>query len=50
MGSHAAVPGDGESPQDTDQERAELGDLLAGRLSDVEVDAVEAVRAERERE
>ncbi len=43
---------DDRSPDESDEKRpeSELGDLLAGRLADVNVDSVAAVREERERE
>jgi hypothetical protein len=49
MGSYAAVPDD-ESTGEAGGEQPRLGDLLAGRLTDVEVDSVDAVREARERE
>jgi hypothetical protein len=49
MGSYAAVPDD-DSTEETGGEQSRLGDLLAGRLTDVEVDSVEVVREARERE
>lgn len=49
MGSYATPPNwTDESPED--EPRARLGDLLSGRLADVEIDSVEAVRDERKRE
>ena len=50
MGSHAVVPNDEDPTEEADTTRGTLGDLLAGRLSDVRVDSVEAVREIRERE
>lgn len=50
MGSYAAVPGDDGPTDETGGERPKLGDLLSGRLSDVEVDSVTAVREARERD
>jgi hypothetical protein len=50
MGSYASPP-DWSEPSDEDDETGpRLGDLLSGRLSNVSVDSVAAVRAERERE
>ncbi|WP_154019952.1 hypothetical protein [Halococcus sediminicola] len=49
MGSYAMPPtaDDGSSDEDGD-ESSRLGDRLAGRFSDVDIDSVEAVRDERE--
>lgn len=50
MGSTANVPSS-EPPTGSDDEReANLGDLLSGRLADIDVDSVETVREARERE
>lgn len=35
--------------EDIEDEQTKLGELLAGRLSDIDVDSVEAVRELRER-
>lgn len=48
MGSTARIPS--SEPSEEDEKEVRLGDLLAGRLSDVDVDSVEAVRELRERE
>lgn len=45
MGSYATPP---DRPDPPDEAKTKLGDLLSGRLADVEVDSVEAVREERE--
>jgi hypothetical protein len=49
MGSYATLPNWVDESSD-DEPRRRLGDLLSGRLADVEVDSVEAVRNERRRE
>jgi hypothetical protein len=49
MGSYATPPNWTDEPSDDDREQR-LGDLLSGRLADVNVDSVEAVRDERRRE
>jgi len=50
MGSPATIPTDaerdGEPPED---DGPNLGDLLSGRLGDIDIDSVEAVRDVRER-
>ncbi|MFC7133831.1 MULTISPECIES: hypothetical protein [Salinibaculum] len=51
MGSYATPP-DWSDPtdEDDDEESAvKLGELLSGRLADVDIDSVEAVRETRER-
>jgi hypothetical protein len=50
MGSNAKVPSSGPPSEDADDGETNLGDLLSGRLSGVDVDSVEAVREVRERE
>lgn len=50
MGSYATPPASNSDSDDTDDDSLRLGDLLSGRLSDVDIDSVEAVRDERERE
>ncbi|GAA0469072.1 hypothetical protein MUK72_07015 [Halococcus dombrowskii] len=50
MGSYAMPPTADDSPSDDDEESSRLGDLLSGRFSDADIDSVEAVRDERERE
>jgi hypothetical protein len=50
MGSYATPPNWTDESSDDDQPRPRLGDLLSGRLADVDVDSVEAVRDERKRE
>lgn len=49
MGSYATPPGWTDSGDESDEPSAKLGDTLSGRLADVEVDSVEAVRDVRER-
>lgn len=49
MGSHAAPPDWDESETEDDETTARLGELLSGRLSDIEIDSVAAVREHRER-
>jgi hypothetical protein len=49
MGSYATPPGCTRPSDQPDESRAKLGDLLSGRLADVDVDSVEAVREDRER-
>jgi len=46
--SYPSNPSDDRTPEERDEERPELGDLLAGRLADINVDSVAAVREERE--
>lgn len=48
MGSFATPP-DWFEPSDADEPTEKLGDLLSGKLSEVTIDSVEAVREERER-
>lgn len=51
MGSYARVPSWGEKPTDeSEKSQTQLGDMLSGRLADVDIDSVEAVRAERKQE
>lgn len=50
MGSYARAPDWGDDSSDDDTSETQLGDLLSGRLADVDVDSVEAVREERRRE
>jgi hypothetical protein len=50
MGSNARVPSSGPSSEDDTEQNPKLGDLLSGRLSEVDVDSVTAVREVRERE
>ncbi len=51
MGSYARAPSWSEEPVDErDESEIQLGDLLSGRLADVDIDSVEAVRDERKRE
>lgn len=49
MGTYASPPEWTGPPDDAEADETRLGDLLSGRLADVEVDSVEAVREERER-
>lgn len=49
MGSNAKVPSSDPSSEDDDGGAVDLGDLISGRLSDVDVDSVGAVRDVRER-
>jgi len=49
MGSNARVPSSDSSSEDTGGNDVALGDLLSGRLADVDVNSVEAVREFRER-
>jgi len=49
MGSYATPPNWTDKSSD-DEPRPQLGGLLSGRLADVAVDSVEAVRDERSRE
>lgn len=50
MGSNARVPSSGPPSDDDNETDSKLGDLLSGRLSDVEINSVTAVRDVRERE
>jgi hypothetical protein len=50
MGSYATPPNWTDGSSDNDESRPQLGDLLSGRLADVDVDSVAAVRDERRRE
>ncbi|WP_157533992.1 hypothetical protein [Halobacterium hubeiense] len=43
MGSKARVPSSGPSDDDDTEKDAKLGDLLSGRLSEVDVDSVTTV-------
>lgn len=49
MGSYATPPDWSEPTDENDESAAKLGDLLSGRLAEVDVDSVEAVREARER-
>jgi hypothetical protein len=50
MGSHATLPGYAERDDEpANRDGGRLGDLLSGRLEDVDIDSVEAVRDVRER-
>jgi hypothetical protein len=49
MGSHAALPDGYEDDKQNEETRPRLGELLSGRLSNVEIDSVKAVRDHRER-
>lgn len=49
MGSYATPPDWAESGDESDDTAAKLGDVLSGRLADVDIDSVEAVRDVRER-
>lgn len=49
MGSYATLPDWSDSNEKGEESAAGLGDVLSGRLADVEVDSVEAVREARER-
>jgi len=49
MGSYAPPPDWAESGDENDDTAAKLGDVLSGRLADVDIDSVEAVRDVRER-
>ncbi len=44
MGSYATPPDWAESGDKSDDTAAKLGDVLSGRLADVDIDSVEAVR------
>ena len=50
MGSYATPPNWTDESSDGDESQPRLGDLLSGRLADVDVNSVEAVRDERRRE
>ena len=50
MGSFATPPNWTDDSSDKDEPRPRLGDLLSGRLADVDLDSVAAVRDERNRE
>lgn len=49
MGSYATPPDWVDSDDEADETTAKLGDVLSGRLADVDIDSVEAVRDVRER-
>jgi hypothetical protein len=49
MGNRVGSPPVSNPTEDVDDEQTKLGDLLVGRLSNVDVDSVEAVRELRER-
>lgn len=48
MGSYATPPDWVESDEDAEDAGVELGTLLSGRLADVDIDSVAAVREQRE--
>lgn len=50
MGSYASPPDWIGDLSEDGEDASRLGDALSGRLSDVTIDSVEAVRDERERE
>jgi hypothetical protein len=50
MGSYAGRPRSHEPAEDAPGDQKKLGDILAGRLADVDVDSVKEVREERKRE
>lgn len=50
MGSYAMPPDWSESVDEDDEPADRLGDLLSGRLKEVDIDSVEAVREARERQ
>jgi len=50
MGSHAVHPDWENADDESDDTAAKLGDVLSGRLADIEVDSVAAVREQREQE
>jgi len=50
MGSYATPPNWTDGSSENDEPRPRLGDLLSGRLADVDVDSVAVVRDERRRE
>jgi hypothetical protein len=50
MGSFATIPtGTKRDDEPSEDEKLELGNLLSGRLADVDVDSVDVVRDVRER-
>lgn len=49
MGSYATPPDWSKPTNEDDESAVKLGDLLSGRLADVDIDSVEAVRDARER-
>jgi len=49
MGTYATPPDWADSGDEADDATAKLGDVLSGRLADVDIDSVEAVRDVRER-
>lgn len=49
MGSLATPPDWADSGDDGDDPTVKLGDVLSGRLADVEIDSVESVRDVRKR-
>ncbi|MGQ4555636.1 hypothetical protein [Halobellus sp. GM3] len=49
MGSYATPPDWADSGDEADSTAAKLGDVLSGRLADVDIDSVEVVRDVRER-
>lgn len=51
MGSYARAPSWEDKPTDEgDGPQPQLGDMLSGRFTDVDIDSVAAVRDERNRE
>ena len=48
MGSYAGPPNSADPSDESDDGQIKLGDFLSGRLADVNVDSVVAVREERE--
>jgi len=51
MGSYARPTNRDETPSsETEDGSQRLGDILSGRLSDIDIDSIEAVRDEREPE
>jgi len=50
MGSHVNSPDLSRSVDESDDVDVKLGDLLSGRLADVDVDSVAAVRELREKQ
>lgn len=49
MGSYATPPEWADSDDEADETTAKLGDVLSGRLADIDIDSVETVRDVRER-
>jgi hypothetical protein len=48
MGSSIVPPGKSGSSEESTEGESKLGELLGGRLAEVDVDSVEVVREERE--